>query len=63
MREERAKGDRSLIKLPEEYKEYLAIYTTEYEWEKRHRMQKQQEQQRKPPDNTVSWESFLYDYI
>jgi predicted restriction endonuclease len=27
----RAKGDRSIIKLPDEYKEYLAIYTTEYE--------------------------------
>lgn len=25
------KGDRTMIKLPEEYKEYLAIYTTEYE--------------------------------
>lgn len=24
-------GDRTMIKLPEEYKEYLAIYTTEYE--------------------------------
>lgn len=30
-REMRPKGDRTMIKLPEEYKEYLAIYTTEYE--------------------------------
>ncbi|WP_446786488.1 hypothetical protein [Macellibacteroides fermentans] len=30
-REIRAKGDRSIIKLPDEFKEYLAIYTTEYE--------------------------------
>ena len=30
-REMRAKGDRSIIKLPDEFKEYLAIYTTEYE--------------------------------
>lgn len=27
----RKKGDRSMIRLPEDYKEYLAIYTTEYD--------------------------------
>lgn len=31
LREIRPKGDRTMIKLPEEYKEYLAIYTTAYE--------------------------------
>lgn len=30
-REVRLKGDRAIIKLPEDFKEYLAIYTTEYE--------------------------------
>jgi 5-methylcytosine-specific restriction enzyme A len=30
-REIRPNNDRSIIKLPEDYKEYLAIYTTEYE--------------------------------
>jgi len=30
-REMRPKGDRTMIKLPEDFKEYLAIYTTEYE--------------------------------
>lgn len=31
IRENRSKNDRSLIKLPEKSKEYLAIYTTEYD--------------------------------
>lgn len=31
IREVRLKNDRSIIRLPENYKEYLAIYTTEYE--------------------------------
>jgi 5-methylcytosine-specific restriction enzyme A len=30
-RDVRTKEDRTMIKLPEEFKEYLAIYTTEYE--------------------------------
>lgn len=30
-RQVRPNGDRTMIRLPEEYKEYLAIYTTEYE--------------------------------
>ena len=31
MRESREKGDRTMLKLPEDKKEYLAIYTTEYD--------------------------------
>ena len=31
MREMREPGDRTMIKLPEECKEYLTIYTTEYD--------------------------------
>lgn len=31
MREMRSPGDRTMIRLPEECKEYLAIYTTEYD--------------------------------
>jgi 5-methylcytosine-specific restriction enzyme A len=31
IREAREKGDRTMIHLPDEYKEYLAIYTTEYD--------------------------------
>ena len=30
-REMRSEGDRTIIKLPEDIREYLAIYTTEYE--------------------------------
>lgn len=31
IRQMRDKGDRSIVRLPQEYKEYLAIYTTEYD--------------------------------
>jgi len=30
-REIRPKGDRTIIRLPEDFKEYLAVYTTEYD--------------------------------